>query len=262
VDNYWSIVYQALRRHVDAHTAMILGFNQTVPVYRTEPYPDSVQYPSIVFILSEKNAQQSGMEATLSAAATPPAPASAPSLLLDTQKAAFLFIDLQPLFTNLVPDQQFQDNIVKALAWARHAVPRERIVHIRANYEHSRSKPITSVLHPGRPVPCDATAVSWASETRDEKVVVKTTIDGFQDTELESYLSALGVEYIVCMCLLTAACVHETAIGGMLRGLQAVVVEDCCIDKTPERQAAVFMLYKNYLYQTCSLEELQRHCSN
>jgi nicotinamidase-related amidase len=259
VDNYWSIVYQALRRHVDAHTAMILGFNQTVPVVPYRALPRYCTVPLNLVHTLRKIAQQSGMEATLSAAATPPA---APSLLLDTQKAAFLFIDLQPLFTNLVPDQQFQDNIVKALAWARHAVPRERIVHIRANYEHSRSKPITSVLHPERPVPCDATAVSWASETRDEKVVVKTTIDGFQDTELESYLSALGVEYIVCMGLLTAACVHETAIGGMLRGLQAVVVEDCCIDKTPERQAAVFMLYKNYLYQTCSLEELQRHYSN
>jgi nicotinamidase-related amidase len=159
------------------------------------------------------------------AAPTSSAPAS-PPLLLDPAKAAYLFIDLQPIFTDLVPNPSFQANIEDMLHSVRALSPRvnaSAIIHIRANYVNSKSKPFTSVIHPERPVPSDTAGVSWASEEEGEKVVVKSTIDGFQETELEQYLRSMGIEYIVCAGLLTAACVHETAIGGQ-RGFHAYFV--------------------------------------
>ena len=85
---------------------------------------------------------------------------------------------------------------------------------------------------------------------------MKTTIDGFHKTELENYLHLLGVDTIVCIGMLTCCCVHQTAIGGMLRGFVPIVVEDLCIDKNNEKHQATFYLYKDYMYQTCQFSDI------
>lgn len=47
-----------------------------------------------------------------------------------------------------------------------------------------------------------------------------------------------------------------TRLACVCRGFECILVEEACIDKTPERQAHVFALYKDYLYQTVSIDDL------
>ena len=118
-------------------------------------------------------------------------------------------------------------------------------------------QPFSRVLDPSKPIPSDITATSWAQEKDGEPVIMKPTINGFHDTKLEEYLVSLGVDTILLCGLLTCCCVHETAIGGLVRGFHPVLVEDACVDKNVEKQAATILLFKDYLYQTCQLLDVQ-----
>ena len=169
---------------------------------------------------------------------------------------AFLFIDLQPLFTDRFNNTEFQQQVERALEFARTTCPPERIVHLRADYVDSKMRPFTRVLNPSKPVPCDITATTWASEVSEEVVITKKTINGFHDTNLEEYLVSIGVDTIICCGLLTCCCVHETAIGGMVRGFHPILIEDACADRTEEKHDATIKLYKDYMYQTCKLQDL------
>jgi hypothetical protein len=40
------------------------------------------------------------------------------------------------------------------------------------------------------------------------------------------------------------------------------MIEDACIDKTPERHEFTIKLYKDYLYQVCTLSEVKMHIAN
>lgn len=127
----------------------------------------------------------------------------------------------------------------------------------RANYVNSKMQPFSRVLDPSKAVPSDITATAWAEEEAGEPVIMKPTINGFHDTKLEEYLLDIGVDTIILCGLLTCCCVHETAIGGLVRGFTPVLVEDACADKNAEKQAATILLYKDYLYQTCQLQDVK-----
>lgn len=175
---------------------------------------------------------------------------------------AFLFIDLQPLFARKFDDSQFALNIAELLSFARSVVPASNIVHLRANYADTPMKPYSKILNPNLPMPGDSDldAVSWAKELPGEVVIVKSTVDGFHETILNTHLKEKGIERIICCGLLTCCCVHETAIGGMNRGFLPLLVEDCCADKNQEKHDATIMLYKDYMYQTMTLNQLKQSC--
>ena len=171
------------------------------------------------------------------------------------ENVAFLFIDLQPVFTAKYDNTEFQTNIETALCYARKRVSPNKIVHVRANYVGSAMVPYSLILNPNLSIPSDIQATTWAVENSNEYVLEKSTINGFHETELSDYLKSIHVDTIVLAGLLTCACVHETAIGGLNRGFRPILLENVCVDKTKEKHEAVIALYKNYLYQTCTLNE-------
>lgn len=58
-----------------------------------------------------------------------------------------------------------------------------------------------------------------------------------------------------CFCCLF--CLHHgISFDISYRGFECILIEEACIDKTPERQAQVFALFKDYLYQTITMDEL------
>ena len=54
--------------------------------------------------------------------------------ITSTASCAFLFIDLQPVFTDRFNDTEFKPQTERALAFARSAVSPEKIVHIRYSF--------------------------------------------------------------------------------------------------------------------------------
>lgn len=131
--------------------------------------------------------------------------------------SALLIIDLQPIFTNTISDANYSSRVQQTLSFLRTQISPCRIVHIRANYLNSPMRTRSGDLNPMRPVPSESTPIEWAAELTDEYVVIKTTINGFHGTDLEAYLKNQGVDRLYCMGMLTAACVHSTAVGGMNR---------------------------------------------
>lgn len=170
---------------------------------------------------------------------------------------AFLFIDLQPIFTDGT-DPIFETKIVDTLKYARSILPPERIIHIRANYANTPMMTVSSMKYPTRKQPTDPRAAPWAEETSDETVIVKTTIDGFHNTNLEEYLKNHNVKVIFLCGLLTCCCVHETAIGGLIRGFIPIMIEDACIDKNEEKHKKTIDLFNDYLYQFVSLDDVKK----
>jgi nicotinamidase-related amidase len=61
---------------------------------------------------------------------------------------------------------------------------------------------------------------------QDEPLVEKSYGDSFEDTELESVLSALGVGRLVVAGAQTDACIRSTLHGALVRGYDATLVSD------------------------------------
>jgi nicotinamidase-related amidase len=180
--------------------------------------------------------------------------------MISYSNSALIVIDLQPIFIERVPNielDQFKENVISTLTYFRTLLPSSRIVHLRANYADSPMKTRSRMLNPGLPIPTNILPVDWGAENPLEPVFTKDTINGFHNTLLAAYLQSEGVETIYLIGLLTAACVHETAIGGLNRGFIPVLIEDACVDKTPLRHQQVIDLYNDYLYQVLTLKELR-----
>ena len=69
----------------------------------------------------------------------------------------------------------------------------------------------------------------------DEPLVEKTYGDSFEDTDLESVLSGLGVGRLVVVGAQTDACIRSTLHGALARGYDAILVSDA---HTTEDQTA------------------------
>ena len=178
---------------------------------------------------------------------------------MNMNNTALLVIDLQPIFTNNLQNDvkyEFEKNISTTLSYMRNMLPPECIVHLRANYSNTPMKTRSYHLNPNLPVPDDITPTTYGIEHENEVVFEKSTINGFHDTPLDKYLKSKNIIKIYCIGLLTAACVHETAIGGLNRGYIPILIQDACIDKTVERHQMVIDLYHDYLYEVISIEDL------
>jgi nicotinamidase-related amidase len=131
--------------------------------------------------------------------------------------AALLVIDLQPAFTDTIKDADYAQRVAQTIAYMRARLPAPRIVHIRADYVNSPMRTRSGDLNPSRIPPNGGAAAKWAAEVESEPVFVKSTINGFHNTGLEEHLKAQSVTRLYCIGMLTAACVHSTAVGGMNR---------------------------------------------
>lgn len=90
-----------------------------------------------------------------------------------------------------------------------------------------------------------------------EVCVLKPTFDAFQLTDLETTMRRHGITQTFVVGLVTSACVHNTAQGAFFRGLNPVVVEDACGDRSVQRHETVLALYGGYVYKLITSEALE-----
>ncbi len=69
-------------------------------------------------------------------------------------KCAFLFIDLQPIFTDRFNDTVFQKQTEDAFAFARSVTSADKIIHLRANYEDTKMIAFSYILRAAYIYPC------------------------------------------------------------------------------------------------------------
>ena len=173
------------------------------------------------------------------------------------ENSAFVIIDFQPAFTKSIQDEAtFGQNVAEALIEVRRLFKPGHIIHVRANYKDTPMITSSQILNPGPLSPTDTLGTSWAMELDSEVVIEKHTVDGFYQTRFEDYLRGKGITHLYMCGMLTCCCVHQTAIGALLRGFIPTLIEDLCIDKSAQRQIQTFELYKDYMYSTCSMRKV------
>ncbi|MCK5044411.1 cysteine hydrolase [Candidatus Parcubacteria bacterium] len=96
------------------------------------------------------------------------------------------------------------------------------IVHILANYDNYRikGKPCSFCLQK------EQGSASYLKIDKKDKVIVKTTHDGFYNTNLESFLESNNIKNILIAGISTSVCVDSTARSGAIRGYRVTILED------------------------------------
>ena len=97
-------------------------------------------------------------------------------------------------------------------------------------------------------------ADAWSLEIKDELqpragdlVVYKNAPSAFFATSLPTHLRRLGVDCVVIAGETTSGCVRATAVDAHSHGLDVIVVEDACFDRTPLSHAfSLFDLHHKY----------------
>ena len=177
-------------------------------------------------------------------------------------KAALLVVDVQtcwytnsPLVRTAFPHLPEKLEALLALARRRGLV----VVHIRADYDDSPHVATMRRLNPGLNR-CAITpeAESWAEALPGERVVLKSTFDGFLCINLETMLRNRGVSRVLVAGLVTSACVLSTALGAFHRGFDVLLVSDACADRSVDRHEATLALYSDYVFRTVRMSELAR----
>ena len=175
--------------------------------------------------------------------------------------AALLVVDVQPCWYSQSPMLREAFPALPANVSAVIGSARERcmpVIHVRADYEGSQFMETLRRLNPGEEYEPTATTEgeSFASELPDEPVVLKSTFDGFLNTNLENVLSSYGVTRVFLCGLVTSASVLSTALGAFHRGLDVVLIADCCGDKTAERHNVTLAMYTHYVFRTAMASDL------
>jgi len=96
-------------------------------------------------------------------------------------------------------------------------------------------------------------APSWAAAQDGETIVVKTSWDGFHNTNLNTVLEENKIRRVFVCGLITAVCVQNTCHGAFVRGYQVFLLEDACGDRSLERHKAAVLLYGDYMYKSTSV---------
>jgi len=176
----------------------------------------------------------------------------------DFINTALIIVDIQPIYVNQICSQEFIHNIEKTLCFMRKQLPPQKIVHVRAEYSATPMRPHCILTNPNFPTPghADTSSTEWARELEGETVILKSTFDAFHQTTLEESLKTEKVDNVLICGMLTSICVHSTALGAVHRGFITKLIEDACLDRTIERHVGVMSLYKNYIYKTCTVDEL------
>ena len=106
---------------------------------------------------------------------------------------------------------------------------------------------------------------SWGGEVisalkpaAGDRIVDKSTYDGFYDTELENILRELQVKTVVVTGIHTHVCVLLTALGAFYRGFQVVVIEECMTTDNPVNHDTRLPFFKTHVGQLMKLEDFIR----
>jgi len=149
---------------------------------------------------------------------------------------ALLLIDVQQDFWTGEMQRAFPDyeaNVRKLLGLCR--IEQIDVVHLRAGFRADKSDWMARYHFLDR-IPCvegtpGADILPAAKEKPGEKVIIKQTFDGFQNPELQEYLSGGRKRFLLVAGLVTSVCVLFTAATAAQRGYLVGVVEDCCADE-------------------------------
>ena len=149
---------------------------------------------------------------------------------------AIVLIDVQKDFWTddmSSPLTEFQENVARLLRLARSEGI--DVVHLRAGFQPDKSDWMPTYKF-GEHIPCvEGTAgvefFDCAVPAPGEPIITKQTFDGFQNPELEAYLSQHNKKFLIVAGLVTSVCVLLTAATAAQRGYLTALVEDCSADK-------------------------------
>lgn len=127
------------------------------------------------------------------------------------------------------------------------------IAHLRARFRNDKSDWMAKYKFLDR-IPCiegtpGAEIFPFAEDAPGEKVIIKQSFDGFQNPELQSYLSQNNKRFILVAGLVTSVCLLLTAATAAQKGYLVGMVEDCCGDK-PEAHKHTLERYPFVFYRT------------
>ncbi|CAD7970489.1 unnamed protein product [Amoebophrya sp. A25] len=95
-----------------------------------------------------------------------------------------------------------------------------------------------------------------------EIILHKPNFDAFLDTALDGILKRHGIEQVVIAGMVTSACVQASALGAFMRGYRVMLLEDCLADRSVERHNAILDIYRDYVYETSELADVEQRLSS
>lgn len=168
-----------------------------------------------------------------------------------TDRIGVLLIDYQPVYTeNPNVKKNFpnlQNNVRAFLNYVRSYIPSENIIHIRTNYNSTFATNFKK-YHPDKPIPFDVHPTCYASSFQNEKVIVKSSFDGFLNTFLEKYLKERKIDTLIVCGLLTSICVLFTTQSAFSLGFHVYLYQPACADRTLTNHNYTIQFYKNYIF--------------
>ena len=78
---------------------------------------------------------------------------------------------------------------------------------------------------------------------RGEKIIKKSTFDGFYETCLHSLLQSNGIESVYGAGVATSVCVLNTLHGAFIRGYKTFFVDNCCGDDSKKLHDLIIRRY-------------------
>lgn len=172
-----------------------------------------------------------------------------------TNKIGIVLIDYQPVYTeNPNVKKHFpnlEKNVCYFLNYIRCHIPSENIIHIRTNYNSTFAANFKK-YHPDKPIPFDVHPTYYASAFENEKIIVKSSFDGFLNTFLEKYLKERNIDILIVCGLLTSICVLFTTQSAFSLGYKVYLYQPACADRSLTNHNYTIQLYKNYIFKLIS----------
>lgn len=89
-----------------------------------------------------------------------------------------------------------------------------------------------------------------------EVEVVKSTYDGFYETELDVVLAERGIKTVIVTGLATDNCVAATAKGAFFRGFYVVLPADGCVAGSPVQHEAALTIARHAYAEVCDSRDV------
>lgn len=185
---------------------------------------------------------------------------------VDPSRTALLIVDVQPEYWSECPAVRndfpnFPSKMSSLIDNCRKQGM--KCIWVRADYSFDRSPWLQQFarLHEGRIPPVVKPSTKWedfATPTKDELIVTKTSWSSTTDTGLLDTLNKAGIETVLVSGLITSVCVQHSAFGVFEAGYRTILVTDACADRGKERHEAALALYGDYMYELRTVGSLQR----
>ena len=169
---------------------------------------------------------------------------------------ALLLIDLQTQWTKPCINGDFPDlavNTKKLVKFARQNGM--LVVHIYADYNKEDSlwfdvndERLDTLRLVNNPPDLDI-----VKPLQVEKIIHKSTFDGFYKTTLDEYLKSKGISTIYGAGVATLVCVLNTMHGAFIRGYKLNLVKDCCGDSNLNYHDSVSRYY--YMFNITNIND-------